>query len=212
MPAGTHSKHSVAEVDIASIGLDPHNLREHGKRSVDELANSLGQFGAARSVVVDKHGIVRAGNGTLEAARNAGITKALVVETDGRQLVVVKRRDWSDEEAISYAIADNRIGELSKFNYEALGETLSKLRANEIPIVGFDAGELDMLLSAQWKPDEQIAVESYFREPAAAAQELSIQVLEEHAEEIGKALQLEMLAGAASESEALVRIVRRARV
>jgi hypothetical protein len=161
--------------------------------------------------VIDAEGIVRAGNGTLEAARAAGIEEALVIETDGRQLVVVRRPDWSAEQALAYAIADNRTGELSRFNYEALGAALASLTALDIPIVGFDQGELDMLLAADWRPQQQVPVESYTRaEPASEA--LILTVEPEHAQEIGEALRIEREAGAGSESEALLSIVRRARV
>jgi DNA modification methylase len=81
----------------------------------------------ARSLVMDADGMIRAGNGTLEAARAAGITEAIVVETDGTQLVVVKRPDWSTEKALAYALSDNRTGELSEWDADALAASLAEL-------------------------------------------------------------------------------------
>jgi hypothetical protein len=200
-------------VSLDDLVPDPANLRLHPERSKDAIASSVKELGAARSIVVDKDGVVRAGNGTLEAARAAGIREAVVVETDGKQLVVVKRPDWTAEQALAYAIADNRTSDLSKFDYEALGAALQQLRDVQAPIVGFDSGELDMLLSADWRPKEQVAVDSYTRDApgATGSKELTLVILAEHAEEIAAALQLEMTAGVTTESEALLRIVRRDR-
>ena len=55
-----------------------------------------------------------AGNKTFEVAQRLGIPTR-VIETDGQELVVVRRRDLrlaSDPQARALAIADNRVGEL----------------------------------------------------------------------------------------------------
>lgn len=75
------------------------------------VADSLRDFGAGRSVLVDKDNRILAGNKTVEAAGDMPIR---VVETDGTELVVVKRTDLSldDRAARELAIADNRSGQL----------------------------------------------------------------------------------------------------
>lgn len=141
-------------VSLSDLVPDPNNARVHDERSRDALAKSVGTLGAARSVVVDKDGVVRAGNGTLEAARAAGITEAIVLETDGKQLVVVKRPDWTEEQALAYAIADNRTGELSHFDPSALQATIEALAESAVDrdmlalveAVGFDENELKVIL------------------------------------------------------------------
>ena len=106
--------------------------RTHPDRSQAALAASLKEFGAARSIVTDSDGIVRAGNGTLAAAKAAGIKKATVIETDGEQVIVVRRKDLSGERALAYAIADNRTGELSHFDHEALRTAMEQLAQHAI--------------------------------------------------------------------------------
>lgn len=98
--------------------LTPHtaNANRGTKRGVDLLDQSLERCGAGRSIVVDKNGVVIAGNHTLERAVEKGFAIE-VVKTDGRKLVVVQREDLDleaadDPRARELAIADNRTSEV----------------------------------------------------------------------------------------------------
>jgi hypothetical protein len=85
------------------------------KRGRELLEKSLERYGAGRSVLVDRHDRVIAGNKTVEAAVAAGLKSIAVIETDGSSLVAVQRGDLDlakDKKARELAIADNRVGEL----------------------------------------------------------------------------------------------------
>lgn len=80
----------------------------------DALATVIGELGVGRGVVADADGVLIGGNKTVEAARKAGITKVVVVETDGDTLLVNKRRDVrladkDDHRGRALALADNGI-------------------------------------------------------------------------------------------------------
>jgi DNA modification methylase len=98
---------------IADLTPDDRNLNVHTERGMGLLAKSLEQFGAGRSIVVDKHGKVIAGNATLEAAADKGFG-VRVVPSDGKTLVVVQRTDLELEtpEGRGLALADNRVAEV----------------------------------------------------------------------------------------------------
>lgn len=155
---GKSQQARAQEVDIGALLPDPKNPRDHGDRSKEGIEASMRRFGAARSVVVDKDGIVRAGNGALEAAKAAGIRKAIIVETKGDELVVVRRPDWNEREAIEYSVADNRLAELSSWNEEVLSSILAQNPGAEGALVtgdvealaamGFDAKDLDEVMAA----------------------------------------------------------------
>jgi hypothetical protein len=140
---------SVAVVSVESLVLDAGNVRKRGEKARGALGASLRQFGPARSIVLDGQDIVRAGNGTLEAAMEAGITEVLVVEPKPGQLVAVKRSDWSAVEATSYAVADNRIAELAEWDEPGLARTLESLRSADADLaaIGFSDDEADALLA-----------------------------------------------------------------
>jgi hypothetical protein len=136
-------------VSLSSLTLDPANVRQHPERNKQATEASLKRFGAARSIVVDGKGVVRAGNGTVEAARAAGIDKAIVVDADGDQLVVVRRKDWSPSEATAYAIADNRVAEHATWEETGLAEVLRSLQSEDFDLsaVGYTSTEVDSLIS-----------------------------------------------------------------
>src|SRR5271167_1287968 len=102
-------------IPIAELVLDEKNANKGTKRGRELLEESLEKYGAARSVVVDRHNRVIAGNKTVEAARTSGMKSIAVIETDGSSLVAVRRGDLDlkkNTKARELAIADNRVGEV----------------------------------------------------------------------------------------------------
>ena len=100
---------------LSDLIPDKRNANKGTKRGADAVTRSLRDFGAGRSVLVDRNGNVLAGNQTIKAASAAGLDQnVILVETDGSQLVVVKRTDLDldDPKARALAIADNRASEL----------------------------------------------------------------------------------------------------
>jgi len=127
---------SVKSVPLGSIHLDPANVRLHDDRNLDAIKGSLARFGQQKPIVVDRAGVIRAGNGTYAAAKALGWAEIQVVETDLEGI-----------EAVAYALADNRTSDLSSFEDEALAKLLIELREEEaLPGTGFDDTDLDRLL------------------------------------------------------------------
>lgn len=107
----------VEEIDIEQIAEDDGNLNMGTPRGAAVMDFSLNTFGPARGIAVDKNNKAMAGNKTVQAARNAGVKKVIVVETDGDVLVATRRRDMdlddpNDKRAREYSVADNRTNEL----------------------------------------------------------------------------------------------------
>lgn len=87
----THSPRPITQ--LADLTLDPENANRGTPRGTALLATSLRQYGAGRSIVADRDGVVLAGNKTLQAAKDLGLG-VRVVETTGDELVVVQRTTW----------------------------------------------------------------------------------------------------------------------
>ena len=127
----------VESVSIDSIHADPANVRRHPEKNLAAIKASLARFGQQKPIIVDGDGIVRAGNGTLEAARALGWDKIAVVRTP-----------LKGSEATAYAIADNRTAELAEWDDVGLAEQLRALQSEDIDLaaVGFEAGEVDAMI------------------------------------------------------------------
>jgi len=130
---------AIEQVAIDSIHLDPANVRKHGERNQAALKASLARFGQQKPIVIDGDGIVRAGNGTLEAARGLGWDTIAAVRTS-----------LKGSEATAYAIADNRTAELAEWDDDALAQQLAAVEnaGIELDEVGFSRAELDKLVNS----------------------------------------------------------------
>ena len=103
------------------IKFDKRNYRKHDKKNKSLIKKSLEKFGAGRSIVVDEEGEIIGGNGVYEQAQKLGL-KTKIVETDGSELVVVKRTDLKtdDEKRKALAVMDNSTSDTSEFDLELL--------------------------------------------------------------------------------------------
>lgn len=119
---------------ITDLSPDPRNANKGTERGLDMLKTSLREYGAGRSLLLDKHGVVIAGNKTLEAAASVGIERVRVVETDGTEIIAVKRIDLDlaeDARAKALAVADNRVSEVG-LAWDA--EVLNELSASHVEL------------------------------------------------------------------------------
>jgi DNA modification methylase len=96
---------------------DPFNANRGTPRGREALDWSLREFGLGRSILIDRHGVILAGNKTVERAQALELhVPVRVVRTDGTELIVVQREDLdlsTDPRARALATADNRVGQLN---------------------------------------------------------------------------------------------------
>jgi len=113
------SKHVTHIKDLLH---DPKNARKHTPRNVGTIVSALQEVGAARSIVIDEDGVVLAGNATMDAAAEAGITAVKVVEASGNELIAVRRTGLTPEQKTRLALYDNRAAELAEWDEAILQE------------------------------------------------------------------------------------------
>ena len=129
---------------LSDLVTNPGPCNTGTARGRDALTHSLTEFGAARSIVADRHGVVIAGNKTLEIAATLNLPIE-VVSTAGDRLVVVQRVDLdaNDPKARRLAIADNRTGELNlAWDVEQLKAQMHDLNLEEF----WSRAELETLI------------------------------------------------------------------
>lgn len=95
--------------DLIPDDLNFNKGTEYGQTLIEK---SLRMYGAGRSILIDKNNKIIAGNKTIENAGQIGLENILIVETDGTQIVAVKRKDvdLDTKEGRELALADNATG------------------------------------------------------------------------------------------------------
>jgi len=121
-------------VRVEAVRPDPSNLRKHDDRQIELVAASLARWKQQKPIVIDGAGVVIAGHGVLEAARRLGWTHIDAV-----------RSDLAGVERVLYAIADNRLAELSSWDDQSLAAVLTELDAADLDTLGFTAEDLAAL-------------------------------------------------------------------
>lgn len=102
------------------------NAKKHSKEQVEQIANSIKEFGFTQPVIVDKNNEVVAGHGRILGAKKAGLKEVPTVCLD----------DLTEEQIKAYRLVDNKLNE-SEWDNELLNTELSEL---------WDEGEVDMAL------------------------------------------------------------------
>lgn len=102
----------IIETNIDQLIPDNKNFNKGTEYGQHLIENSLRKFGAGRSILLDKNNRIIAGNKTIENAVNVGLENVIIVETDGNQIVAVKRKDIDLDSAKGreLALADNATG------------------------------------------------------------------------------------------------------
>ena len=132
------------------INLDLNNARVHDNDNKSAIKSSLAELGAGRSIVIDNNNVIIGGNGVFEEAQSLGIP-VKIIESDGSELVAIKRTDLSTDDAKrkALALADNKTGDLSFFDDNKVAELLNEIDSDKILYsTGFSADEINELLSS----------------------------------------------------------------
>lgn len=132
---------------VADLLSDDRNANRGTERGNAMIEHSLRQYGAGRSILIDKNGKIIAGNKTVENAGLIGLEEVVVVPTDGSKLVAVQRTDLdldADPRARGLALLDNRTAEV---NLDWDTELLALLREEGLDTSSvFSDAEMDMML------------------------------------------------------------------
>lgn len=103
----------VVETTIDKLRPDDQNFNKGTEYGEHLMEQSLRKFGLGRSILLDRNNRIIAGNKTTEKAGELGFEKVVIVETDGKTIVAVKRNDidLDSAEGRELALADNATSE-----------------------------------------------------------------------------------------------------
>lgn len=128
------------------LTANPKNARTHGQSQINKIAASIKRFKFLNPIIIDDKGIVIAGHGRLEAAKQLSL----------EQVPCVLAGHLSKAEKMAYMLADNRIALDSGWDEDLLRVNLEELRALDfdISLTGFDGHEIDDFFKVPTIQDE----------------------------------------------------------
>lgn len=118
--------------------------------AVEYVANSIENFGFKVPVILDKNNVIVAGHTRVKAAERLGIEEIPCIMAD----------DLTDEQVKAFRLADNKVGEIAGWDFEALDMELI-----DIDLDMSDFGFIDFSLA-----DDEI--DKYFEDAQPKEKEL----------------------------------------
>lgn len=125
------------EVLIEYVPIDTLKLWEQNPRlndpAVPEVMKSIREYGFLVPVVVGKDMVVKAGNTRLKAARKLGL----------KRIPVVRAEHLTEEQLLRFALVDNRVAEIAKWDMKQISRLVPLEELRELP--GFDKKDVDRI-------------------------------------------------------------------
>ena len=132
----------IEYLPLGEIRPDPSNPRMHGKRHVRQIAKSIEAFGFNAPILIDDEKQIVGGHGRHAAALRLGLPRAPKICLG----------HLSPQQRRAYMVADNRLGDLSKWDGKALAGIMLELAeadlSFDIEAAGFSVGEIDLMVAA----------------------------------------------------------------
>ena len=118
-------------INISELVPDDMNFNNGTLKGRALLDKSFQKFGAGRSILVDKNNRIIAGNKSAISASARGIREVRIIETNGDELVAVKRTDidLSSAEGREMALADNMTSKINfKLDYNVIMQAVQDVQ------------------------------------------------------------------------------------
>ena len=112
-----------------------NNAKIHTAEQVEQIKNSIKEFGFNDPIAVWKDNVVIEGHGRLIAATELGLDKVPVIRLDG----------LTDEQRRAYTIVHNKLTMNTGFDFDLLEQELQELQNTDMAKYGFESiGEVDI--------------------------------------------------------------------
>lgn len=132
----------IRYLTLDQVQIGPIKLRRHTRRQIDKLCRNISKFGFLVPVLVDANGVLICGHGRIEAAGKLGLAR----------VPTICAAHLTPEEARAFAIAENRLSELSNWDRDVLTSELGFLVSLdldcEMDVTGFEMPEIEVILAA----------------------------------------------------------------
>lgn len=128
----------VLNTKIELIKPYEKNAKKHSQKQIQQVANSIREYGFLQPIVVDKENVIIVGHCRWLGAKLLELAEVPTLTVD-----------LTDEQAKAYRLADNKLNE-SDWDMELAIEELRGLTIEQFELTGFDQ---DLLLEPEGKDD-----------------------------------------------------------
>ena len=125
------NKMNVVYRNIKKLKPYKKNAKKHTKEQVEQIANSIKEFGFTQPVIIDKNNSVVAGHGRILGARKAGL----------KQVPTVMLEELTEEQIKAYRLIDNKLNE-SEWDSDLLKQSLEEIAEMNMEMYGFTMDSL----------------------------------------------------------------------
>lgn len=128
----------IQYINCSELKPYKNNARTHSPKQIEQLAQSMKEFGWTNPILVDQDNNIIAGHGRLEAAHLLGI----------KEVPIIQLSHLTEEQRRAYILADNKLTENAGWDNDILAIELEYLTSLDfdIELTGFDTGEVDFLI------------------------------------------------------------------
>lgn len=136
----------ITSLPTAKIKLPEQSLKEHPKKQIRQIADSIQAFGFNDPVAIDESHEIIEGVGRVLAAKELGL----------EDIPVILLKHLNEAQKKAYRLAHNKICQNSDFNLEALRlefEVICQLDESMLSLSGFETAEIEDLMILPVLPD-----------------------------------------------------------
>lgn len=117
----------VKQIPIDQIKPYERNAKKHPEEQVQQIANSLKEFGWQQPIVLDKNNVIVIGHGRFLAAKLLGLEEVPIVYADGlsnKQIKALRLADnKTNESGWDFSLLDEELDDLLDFDMSEFGFT-----------------------------------------------------------------------------------------
>ena len=133
----------IEKVKIEEIKLYENNAKLHPEWQVEQIKNSIIEFGFNDPIAIDENNIIIEGHGRYLALKELNYTEVEIIRLD----------HLTEEQKVAYAIAHNKLTMNTDFDTEKLRMELSKLEESnfDLSVLGFENIELEEIMEVDFE-------------------------------------------------------------
>lgn len=137
----------IEKININEIIEYSGNAKEHPEWQIEQIKNSIQEFGFNDPIAIDEKGIIIEGHGRYLALKELGY----------EEIEVIRLNHLSEEQKAAYSIAHNKLTINTEFDIEKLQYELNKLEIADfdLNLLGFSEVELEEIMEDEIEEMEE---------------------------------------------------------